>query len=82
MYTFISAPIFHAAIPPYCCRLNGSNRLLLRLRLSQELAVENVYVRTAPEGEERFIEAARKPQSEAPELAKRYDNRWEWWEAM
>lgn len=81
MYTFISAPIFHAAIPPYCCRLNGSNRLLLRLRLSQELAVENVYVRTAPEGEERFIEAARKPQSEAPELAKRYDNRWEWWEA-
>ena len=77
MYTFISAPIFHAAIPPYCCKLENSNRLIIRLRLSKELAVENIYVRTAPEGEERFIEAARLSASELPELAKRSADTWE-----
>ena len=81
MYTFISAPIFHAAIPPYCCKLEGSNGLIVRLRLSKELAVENIYVRTAPEGEECFTEAVRLSSNELPELAKRSDDTWEWWEA-
>lgn len=80
MYTFISAPIFHAVIPPYCCRFERSNRLLLRLRLSKELAVKHIYVRTAPEGEERFIEAIRRRQDELPELTEHSANDWEWWE--
>lgn len=81
MYTFISAPIFHAVVPPYCCQLEGSRRLVLRLRLSQELAIENVYVRTAPEGEENFTQAVRLQPSERPEGAQPSDSTWEWWEA-
>lgn len=80
MYTFISAPIFHFASEPYCSRV-GEKRLAVRLRLHKELAVENVYVRMVPEGEECFIEAAKLSKAEVAQFARCCNDNWEWWEA-